>query len=126
MFRISLFYASLVSLLMVLSHPSLAYISGAEWLTRMEQIQAAKEIPSSRHVRAQGTVDQVDEGSGTISVFHPELRSPDSSIWMPAMHMVFHVTSKKMLNGLKPGDHIHFIVGRHRGAVMITHIDRRP
>lgn len=126
MFRVSVFYVSLVGLLMVHAHPALATMPGAEWLTRMEKIQAAKGIPSSRHVRAQGAVDEIDEGSGTISVFHPELRSPDSSIWMPAMHMVFHVTSKKMLNGLKPGDHVHFIVGRHRGAVMITHIDRRP
>jgi Cu/Ag efflux protein CusF len=126
MFKMSVFSASLIGLLMVLPHPSLAYISGAEWLTRMEKIQAAQGIPSSRHVRAQGEVDEIDARSGTISIFHPELRTPDNSIWMPAMHMVFHVTSKEMLKGLKTGDHIHFVVGRHRGAVMVTHIDKRP
>lgn len=125
MFKV-LGYASLVGLFMTAALPASASMTGVEWLKSMEQMQATKGLPPSRHVRSQGTVEALDAGPGTVNIFHLELRSPDGRIWMPAMNMVFHVTSRKMLNGLKPGDHIHFIVGRHRGAVMITHIDKIP
>lgn len=118
--------ALLAGLFMTATLPAFASMTGVEWLTLMEQIQATNGLPPSRHVRTQGTVEALDAGPGTVNIFHSELQSPDGSIWMPAMYMVFHVTSRKLLNGLKPGDHIHFIVGRHRGAVMITHIDKIP
>lgn len=124
MFKIWMFCALLAGLFMAAALPASASMTGVEWLTRMEQMQATKGLPPSRHIRTQGTVEALDLGPGTINILHLELRSPDGSIWMPAMHMVFHVTSRDLLNGLKPGDHIHFIVGRHRGAVMITHIDK--
>jgi Cu/Ag efflux protein CusF len=105
------------------AYPSM---DGIEWLTRVEQIQASQGLPARRHVRSQGDVATVDPGAGTISVFHREMQSADGSIWMPAMHMVFHVTTRDLLKGLNPGDHVHFTVGRHRGAVMITQINKAP
>jgi Cu/Ag efflux protein CusF len=109
-----------------ISASAYASMDGIEWLTRVEQIQASQGLPIKRHVRSQGDVAAVDPGAGTISVFHPEMQSADGSIWMPAMHMVFHVTTRNLLKGLSPGDHIHFTVGRHRGAVMITQINKAP
>lgn len=116
----------IVGILSIGTMSAYASMTGVEWLTRAEQIQAAQGLPSSRHVHSQGTIQALDEGPGTINIFHREMQSPDGSIWMPAMHMVFHVTTRELLKGLKPGDHIHFIVGRHRGAVMITSIRKAP
>ena len=126
MFRVIARLTVVVGILSVTTVSAFAWMTGVEWLTRAEQIQAAQGLPSSRHVRSQGTILAFDEGPGTINIFHREMQSPDASIWMPAMHMVFHVTTRELLKGLKPGDHIHFIVGRHRGAVMITNIRKAP
>jgi Cu/Ag efflux protein CusF len=121
--------AQLIAILLLsggISTSAYASMDGVEWLTRAEQIQASQGLPARRHVRSQGDVTNVDPGAGTISVFHREMQSTDGSIWMPAMHMVFHVTTRGLLKGLNPGDHIHFTVGRHRGAVMITQINKAP
>jgi len=118
--------AAVVGVLALATTSAHASMAGVEWLTRAEQIQAAQGLPSSRHVHSQGTIEALDDGPGTINIFHREMHSPDGSIWMPAMHMVFHVTTRELLKGLKSGDHVHFVVGRHRGAVMITRIDKAP
>ena len=104
-----------------LSVTASASMSGVEWLTRMEQIQRSRGDPA-RHVHSDGKLQDVDLGSVAVTILHPELRSPDNSIWMPAMRMVFHVTDAGKLKGLRPGDNVHFVVGRHRGAVVITEI----
>jgi len=51
-----------------------------------------------------------------------QMESPDKTIWMTAMRMVFHVTNRRMLDGLRPGDAVEFEAARLRNAVMITNI----
>jgi Cu/Ag efflux protein CusF len=43
---------------------------------------------------------------------------------MQAMEMPFHVTNRRMLRDLRPGDFVQFEVARLRNAVMITNIRR--
>jgi len=38
------------------------------------------------------------------------------------MEMLFHVTNRRMLKGLRPGDLMEFEAARLRNAVMITNI----
>ncbi len=40
------------------------------------------------------------------------------------MPMVFHITNRKMLEGLRSGDAVEFEAARLRGAVMLTSIRR--
>jgi Cu/Ag efflux protein CusF len=84
--------------------------------------RAHTQIDHEKHVYSLGTVESVDIGQGTMTIWHAELESPDKSIWMPTMRMTFHVTSKRMLKGLKPGDRIGFEAVRMRNAVLVTKI----
>ncbi|KMO38826.1 hypothetical protein VP06_05690 [Methylobacterium aquaticum] len=92
-----------------------------EWLSRMERLQAERGDPA-RHVHFDAQVESVDRGSGTVTMVHPEMRSGDGSIVMPRMHMTFHVIAFSKLRGIAAGDQVHAVVGRHKGAIMITQI----
>lgn len=65
-------------------------------------------------------MDAVDDGPGTITLIANVMRSPDNTIWMLAMRMVFHATNRQMLTGIRPGDIAEFEAARLRGAVMIV------
>lgn len=59
-------------------------------------------------------------GPGTVRLIANAMRSPGNTIWMLAMRMVFHVTNRQMLTGIRPGDITEFEAARLRGAVMIV------
>ena len=84
--------------------------------------RAHAQIGREQHVYSFGTVESVDIGQGTMTIWHAELASPDRSIWVPMMRMTFHVTSKRMLKGLKLGDRIGFEAVRMRNAVLVTKV----
>lgn len=73
-----------------------------------------------------GQIEAVDLDDGTITIRHVELQSPDKSIWMPAMRMVFHAINSGMLNGLHAGDRVDFEAVRLRNAVMLTRLRKLP
>ncbi len=98
-----------------------ASIDGFEWLSRMERLQAERGDPA-RHVHFDARVESVDRGSGSVTMVHPEMRSGDGSIVMPRMHMTFHAISFSKLRGIDAGDPVHAVIGRHKGAIMITQI----
>lgn len=98
-----------------------ASIDGFEWLSRMERLQAERGDPA-RHVHFDAQVESVDRGSGSVTMVHPEMRSGDGSIVMPRMHMTFHAISFSKLRGIGAGDRVHTVVGRHKGAIMVTQI----
>lgn len=94
-------------------------ISPGAWLDRLDREHGQLVSPEG-HVRAKGRVDAVDSGPGTITLITDEMRSPDNTVWMPPMRMVFHVTNRQMLAGIRPGDIVEFDAARLRGAVMIV------
>ncbi|WP_375276074.1 copper-binding protein [Methylorubrum thiocyanatum] len=98
-----------------------ASIDSFEWLSRMERLQAERGDPA-RHVHFDARVESVDRGSGTVTMLHPGMRSGDGSLVMPAMHMTFHVIAFSKLRGIAAGDAVHAVVGRHKGAIMVTQI----
>jgi Cu/Ag efflux protein CusF len=84
------------------------------------------EIDPRRHVNSYGEIESIDVDQGTVTLQHVPLESPDKSIWMPVMRMVFHVTNRRKLNGLKPGDWVTFEAVRMRNALMVTNIRKFP
>lgn len=100
-----------------------ASIDSFEWLSRMERLQAERGDPA-RHVHFDARVESVDPDSGSVTMVHPEMRSGDGSIVMPRMHMTFHAIAFSKLRGIGAGDVVHTVIGRHKGAIMVTHIRR--
>jgi Cu/Ag efflux protein CusF len=93
----------------------------SEWLDKLDR-EHDHLVSKAGHVHARGQVQAIDIGPGTVTVLSEEMQSPDKSIWMPAMRMVFHITNRRMLKGLQPGDAVEFEAARLRNAVMITKI----
>jgi Cu/Ag efflux protein CusF len=93
--------------------------SPSDWLDRLDR-HHRHLVSQQGHAHAKGHVQAVDAGPGTITLVAEEMRSPDNTIWMPAMRMVFHVTNRQLLAGLQPGNLIEFEAARLRGAVMIV------
>ena len=95
--------------------------AASAWLDRLDR-EHNNIVSRAGHVHATGQVESVDVGPGTVTLWTKEIQSSDKSIWMPAMRMVFHVTNRRMLKGLRPEDTVVFEAARLRNAVMITDI----
>jgi len=93
----------------------------SEWLDKLDR-EHNQLVSRAGHVHARGQVQAIDVDAAAVTVLSDEIESPDKSIWMPAMRMVFHVTNRRMLKGLRPGDAVEFEAARLRNAVMITNI----
>ena len=61
-------------------------------------------------------------GAASVTILVDAMESSDRSIRMQAMEMPFHVTNRRMLKGLRPGDLVEFEATRLRNAVMVTNI----
>ncbi len=95
----------------------------SEWMDKLDREHNYLVSPSG-HVHARGQVQAVDMGPGaaSVTIMTEEMKSADGSIRMLAMEMLFHVTNRRMLKGLRPGDLMEFEAARLRNAVMITNI----
>lgn len=87
----------------------------SEWLDRLDRPHRDL-ILQQGHVHAEGHVQAVDSGPGTVTLIAEEMRSPDNTVWMPAMRMVFHVTNRQLLQGIQPEDLVEFEAVKLRGA----------
>ena len=68
---------------------------------------------------AEGTIDNLDYGAGTVSIQH----GPVASLQWPAMMMEFKAANAALLKGLKPGAAVAFeFVERQPGEWVITRI----
>ena len=94
------------------------------WLEELDRTHS--RAGPERHVHSRGQIETVDIEQGTVTIWHWQLESPDKSIWMPAMRMVFHTTNRAMLRGLRAGDRVAFEAVRLRNAVMVTRIRKLP
>lgn len=95
----------------------------SEWMDKLDREHKQLVSPSG-HVHARGQVQAIDMGPGaaSVTILTEDMKSADGSIRMPAMEMPFHVTNRRMLKGLRPGDFVEFEAARLKNAVMITDI----
>ncbi|MBJ7406429.1 MAG: copper-binding protein [Bradyrhizobium sp.] len=96
----------------------------SEWMEKLNREHRYLVSPSG-HVHAKGQIKAIDSGLGaapSVTILTEDMQSADGSIRMQAMEMPFHVTNRRMLKDLRPGDFVQFEVARLRNAVMITNI----
>ena len=95
----------------------------SEWMEKLDREHNQLVSPAG-HVHARGQVRAVDRGPGaaSVTILVDAMESSDRSIRMQAMEMPFHVTNRRMLKGLRPGDPVEFEATRLRNAVMVTNI----
>jgi Cu/Ag efflux protein CusF len=91
-----------------------------DWLQRLDRTH--DRIAPQRHVRSYGEIVSIDISRRAITLQHVPLESPDRSVWMPVMTMVFPVAGKHKLNGLTAGDWVTFEAARLRRTLVMTSI----
>ncbi len=67
---------------------------------------------------SEGEVRKIDPDTGKITIRH----GPIKNLAMPPMTMLFQVKNPAMLDLVKPGDRVKFIVERVGGAMVLTHL----
>jgi Cu/Ag efflux protein CusF len=87
-------------LVLVASEASAQGRSG--WLEELDRTHS--QAGPQRHVHSRGQIEAVDVEGGIVTMWHWELGSPDRSIWMPGMRMVFHTTNRAMGRGAGAAD----------------------
>jgi len=71
---------------------------------------------------AEGEVRKVDKGAKKLTIKHGEIKNLD----MPPMTMVFQVKDGAMLDQLKAGDKIRFVVEQAATGLVVTEIRPAP
>lgn len=66
-----------------------------------------------------GEVKKVDKDASKITIKHGEIKNLE----MPPMTMVFRVTDPKMLDQVKAGDKVQFVVEKVGGQFTVTQIE---
>lgn len=67
---------------------------------------------------SQGEVKKIDKDNGKLTIKH----GPLANVNMPAMTMVFKVADPAMLDKLKPGEKIEFVVEKVNGTLTVTEL----
>ncbi len=65
-----------------------------------------------------GEALKVDVATGKVTLRH----GPIENLGMPGMTMMFPVSNKKMLAGIKEGDKVRFRAERRNGTIVVTDI----
>lgn len=99
--------ATLWCVLVLLASPLL--VRAAE-----EPVQSAQAVEMT-----DGEVRKIDRDAGKLTLRHGPILNLD----MPAMTMSFRVGDPLMLDALKVGDKIRFIVERLNGVTLVTRIE---
>ena len=106
----------------ILSAHSQELLTPSDWLGKLDR-DHNNLVPPAGHIHARGRVQAVDvRRPGSITILIDAIESADRTIRMPAMEMPFHVTNRRMLQGLRAGDVIDFEAARLKNAVMVTNI----
>jgi Cu/Ag efflux protein CusF len=85
--------------------------------------QPSVSSPQSRetkYIPATGVVVRTDPSFPSVELDHDEIKGI-----MPAMRMEFYVKDKAMLNGLKAGDKVDFVLEDKAGAEMIVEMKKK-
>ncbi|MES2918732.1 MAG: copper-binding protein [Pseudomonadota bacterium] len=77
--------------------------------------------PSANDDRyTQGVIRKVDAVRGKLTIKHGDIKN----LGMPGMTMMFSVKDPSMMQGVREGDAVHFVVERINGALMIIDIKK--
>ena len=79
----------------------------------------AQDASTSAAPTSEGEIRKVDVEQGKLTLKH----GPIENLGMPGMTMVFRVTDRKMLDGLKAGDKVRFAADNVNGALTVTAIE---
>ena len=74
---------------------------------------------AEQNAMSEGEIKRVDKDSGRLTIKHGELKN----VGMGAMTMAFKVQDPAMLDKVKPGDKVRFVVEKVGGALTVTTID---
>lgn len=66
-----------------------------------------------------GEIRKVAKDTGKLTIRHEEMKN----LGMPAMTMVFRVQDPALLDQVKPGDKVRFVVEKNGGQYVVTRID---
>jgi Cu(I)/Ag(I) efflux system membrane protein CusA/SilA len=77
--------------------------------------------PKDGDYNAKGVVTKINLEAGSIEIDHEEIKD-----LMPKMVMEFFVSEKKMLDGLKVGDRVEFVLTYKDPTETITKIKKAP
>ena len=86
------------------------------------QADSASTQASPAAALTDGEVRKVDREAGKLTIRHGEIRHLD----MPGMTMGFTARDKALLDGVKPGDKIRFMVVSENGRLVVTDIQPAP
>jgi Cu/Ag efflux protein CusF len=82
-----------------------------------------KVLPASMPVDpaalSEGEVKKVDKDTGKLTIKHGPLKNLD----MPGMTMAFRVKQPAMLDRVKTGDQVRFLVERVNGGLTVTRLE---
>lgn len=97
--------------------------SPSEWLDKLDR-EHDQIVSRSGHAHARGEVQAVHVGPGpaTVTIVTEEMESADKTVLMGRMKMIFHVTNRRILEGIEPGDAVEFEAARLKGAIMVTNL----
>lgn len=80
------------------------------------KLAATSEAAKSAYPMSQGEVKKVDKQAGKITIKH----GPLQNLGMPGMTMAFRVKEPAMLDRIKVGDQIRFVVEDMNGTLTVT------
>lgn len=78
-------------------------------------------IPKDGSYNAKGVVTKVNLTGATIEIDHEEIVG-----LMPKMIMEFHVSDKALLNGIKAGDKVEFVIEYKHPTETVVSIKKTP
>ena len=74
---------------------------------------------STATARAEGTIRKVDKAAAKLTIAH----GPLDGLGMPAMTMAFRVKDVAMLDAVKTGDKVRFVVANVDGSLTVMSIE---
>lgn len=74
---------------------------------------------AGQNAMSEGEIKKVDKEAGKLTIKHGELKN----IGMPGMTMAFKVKEPAMLDQVKQGDKVHFVVEKVGGAYTVSTIE---
>ena len=102
---------------------AIAVMSGCAILVTGGLAHAQHEMAAHQGVAqdamSDGEIRKVDKDAGKLTIKHGELKN----LGMPAMTMAFKVKDRAMLDKVKQGDKVHFVVEKVGGVFTVTHIE---
>ena len=83
-----------------------------------EEKSATAQVAASTANMTDGEIRKIDKDAKKITIKHGEIKNLD----MPGMTMVFQVKDPSLLDKVKAGDKVKFMVEKSGGAIVVTDI----